>query len=175
METFSALLAICAGNSLVTGEFPAQRPVRRSFDVFVDLRLNKRMSRQRWGWWFETPLRPLWRHCDALCLFHLLTGLLLGPFMCPSICYSYNIKLVDIVNAASYITKPKQRMPSLHPAVQIMISTICSCICITRIMDILVQYSHSECPWLNCAFPRRMVIYDWISINIDIREPTIWL
>ena len=36
METFSALLAICAGNSPVTGEFPAQRPVTRSFDVFFD-------------------------------------------------------------------------------------------------------------------------------------------
>ena len=34
METFSALLAICAGNSPVTGEFPAQRPVTQSFDVF---------------------------------------------------------------------------------------------------------------------------------------------
>ena len=33
------------GNSPVTGEFPAQRPVTRSFDVFFDLRLNKRMMR----------------------------------------------------------------------------------------------------------------------------------
>ena len=65
METFSALLAICAGNSPVTGEFPAQRPVARSFDVFFDLRLNKRLSKQLWGWWFETPLRPLWRHCNV--------------------------------------------------------------------------------------------------------------
>ena len=40
MKTFSALLAICAWNSPVTGEFPAQRPVTRSFDVFFDLRLN---------------------------------------------------------------------------------------------------------------------------------------
>ena len=40
METFSALLAICAGNSSVSGEFPAQRPVTISFDVFFDLRLN---------------------------------------------------------------------------------------------------------------------------------------
>ena len=40
METFSALLAICSGNSLVTGEFPTQRAVTRSFDVFFDLRLN---------------------------------------------------------------------------------------------------------------------------------------
>ena len=44
METFSALLAICAGNSPVTGEFPAQRPVTRSCDVFSDLRLNKRFN-----------------------------------------------------------------------------------------------------------------------------------
>ena len=62
METFSTLLAICAGNSPVTGEFPAQRPVTRSLDVFFDLRLNKRLSKQWWGWWFETPLCPLWRH-----------------------------------------------------------------------------------------------------------------
>ena len=46
METFSALLVICAGNSPVTGEFPAQRPVARNFDVFFDLRLNKRLSKE---------------------------------------------------------------------------------------------------------------------------------
>ena len=46
METFSELLALCAGNSLVTGEFPAQRPVTRSFDVFFDLDLNKQLSKQ---------------------------------------------------------------------------------------------------------------------------------
>ena len=46
METFSALLAICGGNSPVPGDFPAQRPVARNFDVFFDLRLNKRLSRQ---------------------------------------------------------------------------------------------------------------------------------
>ena len=47
METFSALLAICTGNSPGTGEFPAQRPVKQSFDVFSDLRLNKRLSNNR--------------------------------------------------------------------------------------------------------------------------------
>ena len=46
IETFSALLALCAGNSSVTGEFPSQRPVTWSFDVFFDLRLNKRLSKQ---------------------------------------------------------------------------------------------------------------------------------
>ena len=52
MEFFFALLAVCAGNSPVSGELPAQRPVTRSFDVFFDLRLNKRLSKQSWGWWF---------------------------------------------------------------------------------------------------------------------------
>ena len=65
METFSALLAICAGNSPVPGEFPTQRPVTRSFDIFFDLRPNKRLSKQWWGWWLETPSSPLWRHCSA--------------------------------------------------------------------------------------------------------------
>ena len=46
METFSALLALCVGNSPVTGEFLAQRPVTRSFDIFFVLRLNKRLSKQ---------------------------------------------------------------------------------------------------------------------------------
>ena len=49
MEAFPALLAICAGNSPVTGEFPAQRPVTQSFDTFLDLRLNKRLSKQWLG------------------------------------------------------------------------------------------------------------------------------
>ena len=66
MEAFSALLAICAGNSPVSGEFPTQRPVTRSFDVFFDLRLNKRLSKQWWSWWFETPSPPLWRHRNEL-------------------------------------------------------------------------------------------------------------
>ena len=66
MKTFFALLALCAGCSLVTGEFPLQRPVTRSFDIFFYLRLNKRFSKQSWGWWFETPSRSLWRHCNGI-------------------------------------------------------------------------------------------------------------
>ena len=62
METFTALLAFCVENSPATGEFPAQRPMTRSFDVFFYLRLNKRLIKQSWGWWFETPSRALYRH-----------------------------------------------------------------------------------------------------------------
>ena len=53
METFSALLAICAGNSPASDELPTQRLVTRSFDIFFDLCLNKRLRKQSWGWWFE--------------------------------------------------------------------------------------------------------------------------
>ena len=52
----------CVGNSPFPGEFPSQRPVTRSFDVFFDLRLNKWLSKEPWGWWFETPSCSLWRH-----------------------------------------------------------------------------------------------------------------
>ena len=78
--TFSALLTICAGDSPVNGEFPAQRPVTGSFDVFFDLRLNERLSKQSWDRWFETPSRSLWRHsngdglgCKYICKACLLT------------------------------------------------------------------------------------------------------
>ena len=79
METFSALLDLCAGNSSVTGEFSAKRPVTRSFDVFRDLRLNKWLSKQSGGWWFETPSRPLWRHCNGVINWHK------QPYVCREI------------------------------------------------------------------------------------------
>ena len=47
------------------GEFPTQRPVTRSFGVFFDLRQNKRLSKQPWGWWFEMPSWSLWRQCNG--------------------------------------------------------------------------------------------------------------
>ena len=56
METFSALLALCAG--------PSQRPVTRNSDVFFDLRLNKRLSKQSRRRWYETPSRSWWLHCN---------------------------------------------------------------------------------------------------------------
>ena len=61
METFSALLAIYAGNSLFTGKFPSQRPFTRSFDFFLWSTVELTMV----SWWFETQSRPLWRHCNG--------------------------------------------------------------------------------------------------------------
>ena len=94
METFSALLALCARNSPVTGEFPPQKPVTRSFDVFFDLRLNQRLSKQSWGWWFETPSRLLWRHCNAPAVYwlnrsYVSTAISLKSFSLHVICWRY--------------------------------------------------------------------------------------
>ena len=66
METSSALLALCVGNSPVSGEFPSQKPVTWIFDVFFDLGLSKRLSKQSRCRWFETPSRSLWRHCNDI-------------------------------------------------------------------------------------------------------------
>ena len=81
MEKFSTLLVFCAGNSLVTGEFPAQRPVTWNFDVFFDLCLNKRLNKQSWGWWFEVPSRSLWRHCNVLCFLFLCQCIMSMDFL----------------------------------------------------------------------------------------------
>ena len=100
LETFSALLAICAGNSPVTGEFHAQRPVTRSFDVFFDLRLNKRLSKQSWGWWFETPSHPLWRHCNGLINFYKTTSFSHG--WCWLFCFFFVVDMFNMNHVTIY-------------------------------------------------------------------------
>ena len=65
IKAFSVLLALCAGNWLVAGEFPSQRPVTWSFDVFFYLCLNKPLSKQSTRRWFEMPSRSLWCHCNV--------------------------------------------------------------------------------------------------------------
>ena len=77
METFSALLALGAGISPVTDVFPLQRPETRSFDVFFDRRLNKSFIKQMRDWWFHTPSRSLWRHCNVIhqSIYHLLNAI----------------------------------------------------------------------------------------------------
>ena len=59
METFSPLLAICAGNSP-----PVNSPHKGQWRFF-DLRLDGRLSKHSWGWWLETPSCPLWRQSNA--------------------------------------------------------------------------------------------------------------
>ena len=97
METFSALLVIYVGNSPVPGEFPTQRPVTRSFDVFFDLHLNKRLSKQSWCRWFETPSRSLWRHRNAKRISNIQRKD--SSVSCCQLvlrkCYSGQLKLID--------------------------------------------------------------------------------
>ena len=63
MEAFFALLAICAGNSPVPGEFPAQRPVTLSFNAIFDLRLKQRLSKNNRG---ARDLRRYRAHYDVI-------------------------------------------------------------------------------------------------------------
>ena len=93
METFSALLAICAGNSPVHGEFLTQWPVTRSFDVSFDRRLNKRLNKQSWGWWLETLSRPLWRHRNVVLICWCLQ--LFGDQHCYYPCFSVTVVMCD--------------------------------------------------------------------------------
>ena len=58
------LLALYAGNSPFTGEFPSPRPVTRGFDVFFDSICAWINATQSWGWWFEKPSHSLWRHSN---------------------------------------------------------------------------------------------------------------
>ena len=63
-ESIFRVAGFCAGNSPVTVEFPAQKPITRSFDIFFDLRLSKRLNKQSKRRWFEMSSRSLWRHCN---------------------------------------------------------------------------------------------------------------
>ena len=94
---------LCAGNSPVTGEFPSQRPVTQRFDVFFDLRLNKRLSKQSRGWWFETPSHSLWRHCNVgsiiiqcnmlyvFCTCEILQNCISNIIPCDILIYTFHI------------------------------------------------------------------------------------
>ena len=79
LKMHSSMMTSSNGNIIrvtdhLWGEFTGHRWIPRTkasdaelcFDVFFDLRLKKRLSKQSWGWWFGTPSRPLWRHCIAL-------------------------------------------------------------------------------------------------------------
>ena len=65
METFSALLAFCAGNSSVFSGFPLTKAIDAELWCFFDLSRNQQLSKQWRRQWYETPSHPLWRHCNA--------------------------------------------------------------------------------------------------------------
>ena len=69
LEIFSALLALCVGNSPVTGEFPAQRPVTRRLACFFDLRPANRWANNRDADAIALIMTSLWCGTRALSWF----------------------------------------------------------------------------------------------------------
>ena len=136
------LLALCAGNSLVTGEFPPQRPVTWSFDVFFDLHLNKQLSKQLWGWWFEMQACSLWRHC----LFFLIHQAL------PSLTRS---NLVDEEEEDDQSLLVRDYFPLERISVSCCVSFILSELC--------VSINHVFCDFLPLSPP------GWRGIVITVR------
>ena len=67
----------------------SQRPALPSFDVYFDLSLDKRLSKQSWGWWFETPPRLLWRQYNDVMIYHCYLG---------SLCL-YSDSMIDVLPA----------------------------------------------------------------------------
>ena len=74
---------LCEGNPSVTSEFPSQRPVTLSFDVFFDLRLNEQLCKQSRYRLFGTSLRSLWCHCNR---YYHFCGALVVIFQCYQCC-----------------------------------------------------------------------------------------
>ena len=87
------------------GEFPTQRPVTRNCDVFFDLRPNKLLNKQSWGWWFETPSRPLWRHRNANFTYILV--------LC-----EFTLQLCGFYGASHFCGDPALRMACHGPMVE---------------------------------------------------------
>ena len=152
MEAFSALLAICAGNSPVTGEFPAQRPVTRSFDVLFDLRPNKRLSKRSWGWWFETPFRPLWRHSNE---YSLSRKSLHPDSICTTWCLRemfMEIYQLDMICGPSNRNSPPVKNGVFKSLMAVM--KLCPCVILTShrtdlasIHDDIIKWKHFPRYW----------------------------
>ena len=86
---------------------PLTKPVTRSFDVFFDLRLDKRLSIQSRGWWFETPSCSLWRHCNAnRCFIYKVIFLTTGEHM--RICYAYTHTSLKYTYLYKFTTRKTQ-------------------------------------------------------------------
>ena len=80
-------------------------PVTRSFDVFFELRLNKRLRKQWWCWWFDTPSRPLWRHsngCDGRGVLSCVRGAF--PIIGRMVIYYIDVVMTTIASQITSLT-----------------------------------------------------------------------
>ena len=154
---------LCAGNSPVTGEFPSQRPVTRNFDVVFDLRPNKRLSKQSWGWWFETPSRSLWRHCNAINKFVRRQRIIFFPH------------LHDTLTTGTFDTWTTfQQRPTLplkfviifpYPNCEKYILLICHSITLAFEKRMWQSYYH-----MNCKKPKLLTLFGLKSSDFFLRN-----
>ena len=147
------------GNSPLTGEFPSQRPVTRSFDVFFDLHLNKRLSKQSRCRWFETPSRLLFRQCNAI------TSNKLDLWQKTTISKKALIHIVSIQPHFNVPTTPYRNTPS-----SLVEST-------DGLALGLWSMSDYGCIYITfTAFPRVAYQFWFLAIVVDISlNPAIWL
>ena len=161
MDTISALLALCVCNSPVPGEFHRQRPVTRSFDVFFDLRLNKRSSKQSWGWWFETPASSLWRHCDVMWSY----------YQCCDVTKSQGSHLYLTKQKYSSMDKLTNAASSLDSPTELQYTALFA-VGLNKLLN-----KQSSCRWFEtpCAIVLyyRLSIYRSHILHDDAHKPTI--
>ena len=102
METYSVLLALYEGNSPVTGGFPSQRPVTRSFGVFFDLHLDKHLSKQSRHRWFESV--QIRRQSISGALSGIQESLCIIGKTLQQISFSLNVQLIGFGHLIGRIT-----------------------------------------------------------------------
>ena len=114
MEVFSALLVICAGK--FTGSRWISRTKASDVELwcFFDLRPNKRLSKQSWSWWFETPSCPFWRHSNGKPPpTPAQSKKTVRTFLCTRANASGSE--ATLINMGNYITKIHKEILLMHP------------------------------------------------------------
>ena len=149
------------------GEFPTQRPVTQSFDVFFDL--NKRLSKQPWGWWFETPSWSLWRQCNVSTLRQRQNDRLFADDIFKRIFLNGNIKISNkislkfvptglINNIPTLVLIMAWRLPGDKPLFEPMMVRSLTHICVTRPQSVKL---------ITFAWPSRNVyIFRWTEPSL---------
>ena len=162
-------------NSLVPREFPTQRPLTRSFDVFFHLCLNKRLSKQSWGWWLEMLSHPLWHHHNGMCCLYetdtdipfltvsdnhtrLSNNTLLDPFA--------RACLFTTVYVLSVILRDFGPVSMYRPCFWVLDLTLSYISCIIYIICI-VYHRHGWCfvVFLVVKYPLISTIFVWIPLT----------
>ena len=132
----------------------------RSFNVFFDLRLNKRLSKQSWGWWFETLSHPLWRHCNGLLLYNIHYHLMRWP--------SYGSR---------YIPKGWQFVNQITKAIFLMVDYQPIIVGLLGIMMLIISLHHPLSPATTYGIYIRVTLINANSFTLYILNTVeeVWL